>query len=90
MIAGRTPSALASRSLSAIFGFVALICTIAIGFAVSFPTLGGHILDQANIISVETRSSIELKLADLEAKWPQKMLAPGQPIGPLTTEAATQ
>lgn len=30
-----------------------------------------------------------LGLADLEAKWPQKMLAPGQPIGPLTTEAAT-
>lgn len=29
-----------------------------------------------------------LSLADLEAKWPQEMLAPGRPIGPLTPEAA--
>lgn len=29
-----------------------------------------------------------LGLADLEAKWPQLMLAPGRPIGPLTPEAA--
>lgn len=31
-----------------------------------------------------------LGIADLEAKWPQKRLAPGQPIGPLTREAARQ
>jgi len=31
-----------------------------------------------------------LGIADLEAKWPQKMLAPGKPIGPLTREAANQ
>ena len=29
-----------------------------------------------------------LDLADLEGKWPAKMLAPGQPIGPLTAQAA--
>ena len=29
-----------------------------------------------------------LDLADLEGKWPQRMLAPGTPIGPLTVQAA--
>jgi ribulose kinase len=29
-----------------------------------------------------------LGIAELEAKWPQQMLAPGQPIGSLTSEAA--
>ena len=34
----------------------------------NFPALTGRIVDQANIIPAETRSAIEPKLADLEAK----------------------
>ena len=36
--------------------------------AVNFPALSGRIVDQANIIPVETRTAIEPKLADLETK----------------------
>jgi uncharacterized protein len=68
MSAGRTPSALALRSLGATIGFVALICTVVAGIAVNFPALNGRIVDQANIVSADTRISIEPKLADLEAK----------------------
>ncbi len=68
MNAGRTPSAPALRSLGAAIGFFALIYTIAVGFAVNFPALSGRIVDQANIIAADTRSAIEPKLADLEAK----------------------
>lgn len=68
MKACRTRSKLKSQSLGATIGFVALICTVAIGFAVSSPALSGRIVDQANIISADTRSSVEPKLADLETK----------------------
>ena len=37
-------------------------------FAFTFPALSGRVVDQANIIQPATRSAIEQKLADLEAK----------------------
>ena len=36
--------------------------------AANFPALSGRIVDQANVIPVETRTALEPKLADLEAK----------------------
>jgi uncharacterized protein len=47
---------------------IALLCTVVSAFSVSLPALTGRIVDQANIISPDTRSAIEPKLADLEAK----------------------
>ena len=37
-------------------------------FALNFPSLTGRVVDQANIIQVATRTAIEQKLANLEAK----------------------
>ena len=48
--------------------FIALLCTVFAAFAVNFPALTGRIVDQANVIPVATRSAIEPKLVDLEAK----------------------
>jgi uncharacterized protein len=47
---------------------IAVACTVATAAALTFPTLSGRIVDQANIISSDTRRAIEPKLADLEAK----------------------
>lgn len=68
MAAGRTSSLLARGGLQLAIGCIALVSTALTLIAVSFPTLTGRIVDQANIISAETRSSIEPKLVDLEAK----------------------
>jgi uncharacterized protein len=48
--------------------FVALICTVVAALALTFPSLTGRVVDQANIISGDTRRSLETRLADLEAK----------------------
>jgi uncharacterized protein len=48
--------------------FVALLCTLATAFALTFPSLTGRVVDQANIIDSATRDAIERKLADLETK----------------------
>jgi uncharacterized protein len=47
---------------------VALLCAGLALFAANFPALTGRIVDQANVISAETRNSLEPKLADLETK----------------------
>jgi uncharacterized protein len=47
---------------------VALLCAAVTAFALTFPTLTGRVVDQANIIPADTRAAIETKLADLEAK----------------------
>jgi uncharacterized protein len=47
---------------------VALSIATATGFALNFPALTGRVVDQANIIQPATRTAIEQKLADLEAK----------------------
>jgi uncharacterized protein len=68
MTAGRISSLLARGGWRLAIGFVALLYTALAVFAVNYPTLTGRIVDQANIIPVDTRSAIEPKLADLEAK----------------------
>jgi len=45
-----------------------LLWTAFAAAALTFPALTGRIVDQANVISGETRGAIEPKLADLEAK----------------------
>ncbi len=47
---------------------LALAFSVAAALALTFPTLSGRVVDQANIISAETRSAVEAKSADLEAK----------------------
>jgi uncharacterized protein len=47
---------------------VALLYACLAVFAANFPALTGRIVDQANILSADTRSAIEPKLADLESK----------------------
>jgi uncharacterized protein len=50
-------------------GGLALLLFFAIGaFAANFPALTGRVVDQANIIPAPTRSALEAKLAELEAK----------------------
>jgi uncharacterized protein len=41
---------------------------IAPAFAINFPALTGRVVDQANVIQLDTRSAIEQKSADLEEK----------------------
>ena len=47
---------------------IALLFVAVAAFAASLPALTGRIVDQAQIISADTRNSIEPKLVDLEAK----------------------
>jgi uncharacterized protein len=68
MHAGRIPSAFAGRGTCLAVAFAAMLCTNAVSFALTFPALSGRVVDRANIISAETRSAIEQKLAALEAK----------------------
>jgi len=68
MTAGRTPSALGGRGACLAATVVALLFAIATSFALNFPALSGRVVDQANIIQPATRSAIEEKLAELEAK----------------------
>ncbi len=48
--------------------FLVLLCLGVAALAVNFPALSGRIVDQANVIPAETRTALEPKLADLEAK----------------------
>jgi uncharacterized protein len=45
-----------------------LLCAGLAAFAGNFPPLTGRIVDQANVIPVETRNALEPKLIDLETK----------------------
>jgi len=68
MTTGRAASVLVRSGARAAIGIVALVWMALAVYAVNFPALTGRIVDQANIIPAETRSTIEPKLADLEAK----------------------
>lgn len=68
MTAGPASPLLARGGLRAAIGFIALLCAAVAVFAVNYPTLTGRIVDQAKIISADTRNTIEPKLVDLEAK----------------------
>ncbi|HZQ14153.1 MAG TPA: TPM domain-containing protein [Pseudolabrys sp.] len=65
---GRIPSAIGRKGLRLTVVFTALLCTLATAFALTFPSLTGRVVDQANIIQTATRTAIEQRLADLEAK----------------------
>lgn len=67
MIAGRLPRRAKGGQRAAI-GFVLLLVSAVAAFGFNFPTLTGRIVDQANIVSTETRQAIEPKLADLKTK----------------------
>ena len=67
MTAGRLPRRAKGGQRAAI-GFVLLLVSAVAAFGFNFPTLTGRIVDQANIVSTETRQAIEPKLADLETK----------------------
>ncbi len=45
-----------------------LLLTLATAWALTFPALTGRVVDQANVIPAQTRSALEMKLADLEQK----------------------
>jgi uncharacterized protein len=47
---------------------VALLGTVVTALTANLPALTGRIVDQANILSADTRGAIEPKLADLEVK----------------------
>ncbi len=68
MTAGRTSPFLARGGLRVAIGFIALLCAVVAVFAVNYPALTSRIVDQAKIISADTRNTIESKLVDLEAK----------------------
>jgi uncharacterized protein len=68
MTASSTTPLLARRGRGVAVCLIALLCTFAAAFAVTLPPLTGRIVDQANIISAETRGTVEPKLADLESK----------------------
>jgi uncharacterized protein len=68
MKVSRSASVLVGRTPRVAVACLALLCTIAAAFALNFPTLTGRVVDQANIISADTRSTITSKLADLEQK----------------------
>jgi uncharacterized membrane protein len=65
---GCIASALGKRGLRLAGVFAALLCTLATVFALTFPSLTGRVVDQANIVQAATLTSLEQKLADLEAK----------------------
>ena len=65
---GRIPSPFGRGGWCLAVVFAALLCTLATAFALTFPSLTGRVVDQANIIESTARATIDQKLADLEAK----------------------
>lgn len=68
MTTDRTLPLLARGGLRLTFGLIVFLCAAVAAFTANLPALTGRIVDQANIISADTRSVIEPKLAGLEAK----------------------
>jgi uncharacterized protein len=58
----------AERATRLTLSFVVSLCVALSALAANFPSLTGRIVDQANIIPLDTRNALEPKLADLEAK----------------------
>jgi uncharacterized protein len=67
MIVGRSGWSSTRKSRLAAIA-VALLWTVVAAVALTFPALTGCVVDQANVISADTKSAIEPKLASLEAK----------------------
>jgi uncharacterized protein len=68
MLAGRASSALIAGRVGLPVALMALLFGGFALLAANFPALTGRIVDQANVISADTRTALEPKLADLEAK----------------------
>src|SRR6202163_9187 len=68
MTAGRPSSSAVRGGARLPVALLALAWAGLAAFAANFPALTGRIVDQANVISAETRNAVEPKLADLEAK----------------------
>src|SRR6516165_6022920 len=68
MIGGRAISFVARRGPGPSLAIIALLCAGLAVLAAAFPALTGRVVDQANIIPAATRSALEQRLADLEAK----------------------
>src|SRR5882724_3448790 len=68
MIADGQASRTGGHAKRLALGLVALLFMAVLGLAATLPALTGRIVDQANVISAETRSTIEPKLAELESK----------------------
>jgi len=64
----RCRSSLAWVGLSAALIGGALFCVVVAALALTFPVLSGRVVDQANVFAAATRTALEMKLADLEAK----------------------
>jgi uncharacterized protein len=68
MNASRIPSGLASSAVRLACAWAVMLCALAAALAVTFPPLSGRVVDRANIISAETRGTLERKLAALETR----------------------
>lgn len=68
MTANWTGLRLAGERTHPVVLLLALLWAVVVAHAVTFPPLTGRIVDQANLISAETRNAIEPKLVELEAK----------------------
>jgi uncharacterized protein len=54
--------------MSLVRGVAFVCCLVTAAFALDFPQLTGRVVDQAGVMSAESRASIETKLKDLEDK----------------------
>jgi uncharacterized protein len=68
MTARRTSFRLGTGGWRTAVGSIVLLCASLAALAVTYPALTGRVVDQAGIISADTRSAIEPKLVDLESK----------------------
>jgi uncharacterized protein len=59
------PARAATRAAAVLAAF---LCLLATALALTFPPLSARVVDQANVIPADARSTIETKLADLESK----------------------
>lgn len=62
------PSPLLSNLVAQALGLLALLLFATVALAASFPARTGHVVDQANVIPAETRTALEQKLSELEAR----------------------
>ena len=68
MTGRRRPVALAGAGARIALAIAALLGVLVSAFALNLPALTGRVVDGANIISSDTRGTVEGKLADLEGK----------------------
>ncbi len=68
MTAARPRASVSTGGVRLALGLVAVVWAGIATFAAGFPALTGRVVDQANVISADTRAALEPKLADLESK----------------------